>query len=453
MRVRDRLGVFSCFLLILCALCLLPSLSGAQPPTSVLPPGTLPLCSTDPTPPTSLVARRGCVMNDGSVYYGDSGGSAVATGGAGITNILVTGADGDSSTTISDSGLELIGGLLSLLRGCTNGQVLQWNETTDKWSCATGGPTILTSGADGDSTTTFSDSGLELIGGFLTVLRGCTDGQTISWDETNDRWACGTKATTLESAKQLGAEVTSANSLGNAVVIGDGTDKLHFYVGTLGPTIECSIGGAACDTISSVPSGKAYKLYLNGTLALTISDTGTVTLGSLLYEVKPKEIPVGMCEVTSPCQRNYEVAIGDSTYRETVSCGDNDAATIICELSADSGWDEATLQVEMIGAMADDDPDGVLHADVAMVCIGDNESLASVTFGTEVALDVTTSGYAQNDQITTSKVTVPVTGCAAKDRVRIRYQVDATGTTNAEPLLTHWKSMMTYWTYNTWTSP
>ena len=452
MRVRDRLGVFLCFLLILCALCLLPGSSQAQPPVSVFPPGTLPPCTTDPTPPTNLVARRGCILSDGSVYYGNSAGSAVATGGAGITNILVTGADGDSSTAISDSGLELIGGLLSLLRGCTNGQVLQWNESTDKWACADSAPSILTSGGDGDSTTTFSDSGLELIGGFLTVLRGCTDGQVIAWDETNDRWACGTKATTLESAKQLGAEITSANSLGNAFCVGDGTDKLCQYVGTLGPTTECSIGGAACDTITAVASGKAYKLYLNGTLALTISDTGTVTLGTLLQEVHVKEIPMGMCEVTSPCQKNYTVPIGDATYEVTASCAANNAATITCEVSADSGWDEATLQVEMVGAMADNDPNGTVLADVAMVCFGDNDSIASLTFGSEAALDVTASAYAQHDQITTAKVTVPVTGCTAKDRVRIRYQVDG-ASTETEPLLLHWKSMLTYWTYNTWTNP
>lgn len=51
---------------------------------------------------------------------------------------------------------------------------------------------LLTSGSNADSSTTNSDSGLEFIGGKLSLFRGCADGEAPIWDETNDRWACGT---------------------------------------------------------------------------------------------------------------------------------------------------------------------------------------------------------------------------------------------------------------------
>ena len=46
-------------------------------------------------------------------------------------------------------------------------------------------------GADADSTNTSSDSGLEFLNNELTLLRGCSDGQVLVWDETNDEWDCG----------------------------------------------------------------------------------------------------------------------------------------------------------------------------------------------------------------------------------------------------------------------
>ncbi len=53
-----------------------------------------------------------------------------------VLDLLTTGADGDSTTTTSDSGLEFVGGDLTVLRGCTNNQILKWDEATDQWECA-----------------------------------------------------------------------------------------------------------------------------------------------------------------------------------------------------------------------------------------------------------------------------------------------------------------------------
>lgn len=52
------------------------------------------------------------------------------------------------------------------------------------------GSNLLTSGGDGDSTTVQSDSGLELVGSRLTLIRGCADNEILKWDETQDDWNC-----------------------------------------------------------------------------------------------------------------------------------------------------------------------------------------------------------------------------------------------------------------------
>lgn len=48
----------------------------------------------------------------------------------------------------------------------------------------------LAAGADADSTTVQSDSGMEIVSTGLTLLRGCADNEILKWDETQDDWNC-----------------------------------------------------------------------------------------------------------------------------------------------------------------------------------------------------------------------------------------------------------------------
>lgn len=73
----------------------------------------------------------------------ESGDFTNLTGGDGVTNTagtlavdLVDNADGTSVTTASESGLEFLAGELSLLRGCSDGQTIKWATATEDWGCA-----------------------------------------------------------------------------------------------------------------------------------------------------------------------------------------------------------------------------------------------------------------------------------------------------------------------------
>ena len=55
----------------------------------------------------------------------------------------------------------------------------------------TASPLLNVDGVDADSSTTSTESGLELILSQVTMLRGCGDGQMLKWTESTDTWGCG----------------------------------------------------------------------------------------------------------------------------------------------------------------------------------------------------------------------------------------------------------------------
>ena len=54
-----------------------------------------------------------------------------------VRQVKTTAEDAASSTTSSASGLEIVDdNLITLLQGCSDGNTLKWTESTDLWSCA-----------------------------------------------------------------------------------------------------------------------------------------------------------------------------------------------------------------------------------------------------------------------------------------------------------------------------
>ncbi len=104
----------------------------------------------------------------------------VSTGNS--TSSIVS--SGTTSTTSSSSGLELVGGSLSLVRGCSSNQVLAWDSTNDKWACATqsgGSGTLTGSGSLGQIS-------------FWNGASSLTGSNSFYWDSTNTRLGIGTSS-------------------------------------------------------------------------------------------------------------------------------------------------------------------------------------------------------------------------------------------------------------------
>ena len=81
----------------------------------------------------NLVVAGSFTLN--SETFSDLTGNGLQLSGGSLTlNLDTTAVDG--STASSVSGLEIVGGELSLIRGCTAGQILKWDDINFEWDCA-----------------------------------------------------------------------------------------------------------------------------------------------------------------------------------------------------------------------------------------------------------------------------------------------------------------------------
>ena len=97
------------------------------------------------------VTAGGGLINGGAVSLGGAttldigAGSGITVNANDITIDLTVATDGLSATTSSSSGLEVLGTGLTLLQGCSDTQLLKWNETSDVWACDSDTDTGVTS--------------------------------------------------------------------------------------------------------------------------------------------------------------------------------------------------------------------------------------------------------------------------------------------------------------------
>src|SRR5690606_31438258 len=76
---------------------------------------------------------------------------------------------------------------------------------------------LLNSSVGSGSTASFS--GLEFVSGNLTMLQGCSEGQILKWDEVASQWRC---------ANDSGATSAIINVQENGTPIGTDVDTLNF---------------------------------------------------------------------------------------------------------------------------------------------------------------------------------------------------------------------------------
>lgn len=232
-----------------------------------------------------------------------SGSGLVVTGigeSAAATINLDVAVDGVTSGFSSASGLEVdtTGDTgLRLLGGCSTNQILKWNGTV--WICSadnsgggsqnlflevagdTGGSAIADSTTDilsllggngivsdvtaGSDTLTFNidlttagtvgstatNSGLEIVGNQLSLLKGCADGRVLKWDDAGAVWTCGIDA---------GAGVAPFGTSGGIIDKTTASDRLRLQYGDSGD-VQLEIENT---TSGTVPITDAVQLNLSG---------------------------------------------------------------------------------------------------------------------------------------------------------------------------------------------
>lgn len=253
--------------------------------------------------------------------------------------------------------------------------------------------------------------------------------------------------------------LTNACSLAEAVVIGCTASDVgyRFYNDGGSMVQECYAGSGTCDYTVSVPSGNDFLLVLDGTPQLTISSAGAVTLGAALEERKVMSFPAGMLVVdNTQCQKGTGVTLNAEVFSASITCTDNNAASIYFEFPAPEAWDEAELSLTGVFFQDDSSPDGVIEIDWTAYCAGHSDPFGHNTYTGETSngtMSLTASGLALNDlgyAATTGNI--PIGSCSEGDMVRVRGQVDATATTAATPADIHLLYVKAYLKFNDWSN-
>ena len=188
----------------------------------------------------------GALTGNASTVTTNANLSGIVTSVGNTTAITLTAATNGLTGTSSGSGLADYSGSLSLLQGCSDGQVLKWIEATDTWDCSAMSGGGLSDGDYGDITVggtgttmaldytsadgaggTSTAGGLEEGTGGVGLLQGCSDGQILKWNDGSAVWACGADADSGGSTAWSAIGDASGNG---AIAFGSTTQTLDWGV-------------------------------------------------------------------------------------------------------------------------------------------------------------------------------------------------------------------------------
>jgi hypothetical protein len=279
-----------------------------------------------------------------------------------------------------------------------------------------------------------------------------TSGSKFYYCDTANTWldVLTSETQTLDSAFDQGKIIDGANSLANAVRIGDGTTPVCIYTdASLGPQVRpCT----DANTRTLIPIDFEWSLYDEEATAAveTVNPDAASTLLVWQYPTatyRPKKsvwfsagsLSTDGTQCAAPAEAT-PVASGPKLW--TIICTDNDGSTIYGSVRMPDSWDAGTVTFTHVYQQTAADT-SALNGDIAAQCRGNGEAPSS-TYGTEVAIDdAGVVGSGANDMTTSAAVT-PTGTCAAGDMLYWRYQVDATGTTTAVATLHHLGFNMEY---------
>jgi hypothetical protein len=249
---------------------------------------------------------------------------------------------------------------------------------------------------------------------------------------------------TLDNVFDQGKTIDGANSVANAVRIGDGTTPICLYTdATLGPQVRpCT----DADTKTVIPTNFNWCLYdIEATSCIeTVDPDGASTLAMWTYATayRPKKsVWFGAGSLSTDgtqCAAPAEVTIGGAGGPKiwTVICAENDASSIYWSFKSPDNWDAGTFTVDHVYIQTAADT-GSMLGELSAQCHNNGEAV-DTTWGSVVELDdAAVTGSNKNDMITSTAVT-PAGTCAAGDMIYFRWQYDATANpTTAAATLNH----------------
>jgi len=259
-----------------------------------------------------------------------AGNSAITIGGTAgegwtptVSLTLLSSADALSATTSSGSGLEVIASQgLGLLQGCSDGQILKWNETTDVWYCATD----ATGGTVNSFETISTPSGTSPVADSSTDILTLSNGSgiSISGDSTTD---------TVTIAATLGTSISNSELDNDTVDF----DKIA--------------SSLTLDEATTISAATALSLTIGNNTTLTTSGTGAIVATDLSCTdcIGPTEITD--LTLGTDTAGNYVATITAGAGLTGDATGEGSAATLA--VGAGSGISVAADSVSLGNLTAD----------------------------------------------------------------------------------------------------
>jgi hypothetical protein len=244
--------------------------------------------------------------------------------------------------------------------------------------------------------------------------------------------AGGAEADTLDTVFDRGKIIDGANSVANAVRIGDGTTPICLYTdATLGPQVRpCT----DADVKTIIPTNFTWCLYdIEGTSCVLTVDPDAASANAMWTLASPyrwrKSVWLGAGAASTDATQCAAPTESSNTLVKTwtIVCADHDSGAIYWTLVMPDSWDGGTITLEwdihQVAASTN-----TVEMDFAAMCYSHDEAIsafASPPTG-EQAASITLT--ADNDTLhaTTAAITVAGSTCAGGDTLFVTGQVDAT---------------------------
>lgn len=244
----------------------------------------------------SGLVTGGAVSLGGSVTVDIGAGNGITVNANDIAVRALTSADGLSATTSSGSGIEVLASGAGLLQGCSDGQVLKWNETTDVWAC---------NSAFTSNSLNFSDFADALTVDAATTISLGANNLTTNLSGTGD-YAIQFGGNTVFQILDTGAVTIGSILADQTIGLDNGTGAINIATDSDANAVNIGTGTAA-DTVTI---GDANASVAIADAQWSVTSAGAASFASLAG--------AGL----SDCDQSDDVLKWDSTTSQ-FSCGTN----------------------------------------------------------------------------------------------------------------------------------
>ncbi|KKT71432.1 MAG: hypothetical protein UW68_C0067G0002 [Candidatus Collierbacteria bacterium GW2011_GWB1_44_6] len=335
---------------------------------------------------TRMGGFEGIVMRDATIsstlklrndLFTDLTGNGL-TNSSGSLGINLT-TSGTTGSTSSNSGLEVSSSGLTMLKGCADGEILSWNDSGSVWQCTSNGTSTA-----------------------LNNITAATGANSINSGDNAQVWNWAL-TTAAKTAFEFGENAASTNGAGSQYILGATTDALS----TAAPFFASARGNKIIDTTAAggITIGNATAAQ-----AITI-DAGTANI-NIGNSVNDKFIQIG-----DPANLSIYV---DSITQE-IGIGD-EATTKIIEIGGSDADGADSIEIATEGTSADSISVGNGNAGTIVEITGGNDwsvsaagalTLASLTRGTDTITDFTGNGLSLSTGAITVNVPTATDGLSA----------------------------------------